>query len=226
MSENDDLTTLLILEEAENAPPVQRGGCLTLIIGIIGLSTAYLVITVVFLCLSLTPFVFAVISVYLASILTFSPPAITLQMLWFIAPLLALASLRVLAFVLRFRMKGIRVYGTFYLAVTLIAVAGSFTGLLFFLDSWAAALSASLSDLMAELAQGTRAVKFQSVGFDAQSMFEGLSHWFGNLDRRLMEVFIVTYCSMLLSEVCLVIGWMYRKNQERKATEQVQTIRA
>ena len=65
MSENDDLTTLLILEEAENAPPVQRGGCLTLIIGIIGLSTAYLVITVVFLCLSLTPFVFAVISVYL-----------------------------------------------------------------------------------------------------------------------------------------------------------------
>ena len=110
--------------------------------------------------------------------------------------------------------------------MTLIAVAGSFTGLLFFLDSWAATLSASLSDLMAELAHGTRDVKFQSVGFDAQSMFEGLSHWFGNLDRRLMEVFIVTYCSMLLSEVCLVIGWMYRKNQERKAAEQVQTMRA
>ena len=122
-------------------------------------------------------------------------------------------AVRVLALVVRYGWLGMKIYGIYFAAVTVVGLIGSFTGLFGFLDSWSESVSRGLLQDLAGSVEDIPAWGIGFIGFDLRSIVEGTTLWFKELDQDLMGVFLFTVCAMSLSEIGLLVSAMVKRGQ-------------
>ena len=222
MGSNKDMMELLAIEEAGNHPRARSGDLWAIALSLaVGWIVIPLVLGSFVIFLLIVPIFAGVLSVYVTSLLLWHwPPLIPVAMFWFLGLLLLLMAVRVLALVVRYGWLGMKIYGIYFAAVTVVGLIGSFTGLFGFLDSWSESVSRGLLQDLAGSVEDIPAWGIGFIGFDLRSIVEGTTLWFKELDQDLMGVFLFTVCAMFISEIGLLGSAAIKRgetmNRERK----------
>ena len=147
------------------------------------------------------------------------PPGITFYL--FGALLLCVAGRLIMVAVICGRWS-LPIYALYFLIVTLIGFAGSASGLIPPLSSWAAdvgdgsvAKTLHLMDPFFNVEWAAR-----DIGINAEGSLDAAGNWFEGFRKEAIGSFAFTFWAILIVEICLAIAWLVKYNVNKRNKEQ------